>query len=230
MQNPILGARGSSCAVSSFGFGLRPTKLLVAREKKPLVPRVPETLIDSNNFLSFKSFSHNLFCTCRGQYVSFHFWSHRHTDKIFVKRQFSFPISSEQTVVAISLKLYILGLPLVFAVILCRTLYIVLGDRSFSRLKNERGTGAEMCPTIVSGIVSGDALVSYWPIFPLCLVTIPEAFARVRTRLGNPRKPLKTLECQKSDFKALKVLEFRFRSLKVLEFLLNKIENVLHNL
>ena len=110
MQNPILGARGSSCAVSSFGFGLRPTKLLVAREKKPLVPRVPETLIDSNNFLSFKSFSHNLFCTCRGQYVSFHFWSHRHTDKIFVKRQFSFPISSEQTVVAISLKLYILGL------------------------------------------------------------------------------------------------------------------------
>ena len=186
MQNPILGARGSSCAVSSFGFGLRPTKLLVAREKKPLVPGVPETLIDSNNFLSFKSFSHNLFCTCRGQYVSFHFWSHRHTDKIFVKRQFSFPISSEQTVVAISLKLYILGLPLVFAVILCRTLYIVLGDRPFSRLKNERETGAEMCPTIVSGIVSGDALVSYWPIFPLCLVTIPEAFARVRTRLGNP--------------------------------------------
>ena len=43
-------------------------------------------------------------------------------------------------------------------------------------------------------------------------------------------KPLKTLECQESDFKALKVLEFRFRSLKVLEFLLKKIENVLHNL
>ena len=109
MQNPILGARGFSCAVSSFGFGLRPTKLLVARKKKLLVPRVPETLIDSKNFLSFNSFSHNLFCKCRGQYVSFHFWSHHHTNLIFVKRQFSFPISSEQTVVAISLNLYIVG-------------------------------------------------------------------------------------------------------------------------
>ena len=127
MRNPILGARGFSCAVSSFGFGLRPTKLLVAREKKPLVPRVPETLTDSKNFLSFKSFSHNLFCICHGQYVSFHSWSHRNASQIFVKRQFmiSFPISSEQTVVTIPLNLYILGLPLVFAVILCRTLYIV---------------------------------------------------------------------------------------------------------
>ena len=38
---------------------------------------------------------------------------------------------------------------------------------------------------------------------------------------------LKTLEFQKSDFKALKVLEFRFRSLKVLDFLLNEIEKYL---
>ena len=129
MQNPILGARGFSCAVSTFGFGLRPTKL----------PRVPETLIDSKNFLSFKSFSHNLFCTCPGLYVSFHFWSHRHTNQIFVKRQFSILISSEQTVVAISLNLYILGLPLVFAVILCRTLYIVLGDCPLSRLTKREG-------------------------------------------------------------------------------------------
>ena len=46
-----LGSRGFSCAVSGFGplvssalgrrrVGLWPTKLLVAREKKPLVPRV----------------------------------------------------------------------------------------------------------------------------------------------------------------------------------------------
>ena len=58
-----LGARGFSCAVSGFGqvlksdpaplvssafgrrcVGLRPTKLLVTRKKKPLVPRVDYTL------------------------------------------------------------------------------------------------------------------------------------------------------------------------------------------
>ena len=111
----------------SFQFRLRPATDEAPRRTREnlLVPRVPETLIDSKNFLSFKSFGHNSFCACHGQYVSFHFWSHRHTNQIFVKRQFSFPMSSEQTVVAISLSLYILGLPLVFAVILCKTLYIV---------------------------------------------------------------------------------------------------------
>ena len=56
-ESNTLGARGFSCAVSGFrqvlksdpreklfffrrGIGLRPMKLLVAREKKPLVPRV----------------------------------------------------------------------------------------------------------------------------------------------------------------------------------------------
>jgi len=34
-------------------------------------------------------------------------------------------------------------------------------------LRNERGTGAETRPAIVSGIVTGDAPLSYWPIFPL---------------------------------------------------------------
>ena len=29
----------------------------------------------------------------------------------------------------------------------------------------EKGTGAEMRPAIVSGIVTGDVSVSYWPIF-----------------------------------------------------------------
>ena len=34
---------------------------------------------------------------------------------------------------------------------------------SIRHFRNEKGTGAEMCPTIVSGIVSGDAPVNYWP-------------------------------------------------------------------
>ena len=35
----------------------------------------------------------------------------------------------------------------------------------------------KLCPTIVSGIVIGNALVSYWPMFFLSLVTVPEVFA-----------------------------------------------------
>ena len=31
--------------------------------------------------------------------------------------------------------------------------------------RNEKGTGAEMRPAIVSGMVTGDAPASYWPIF-----------------------------------------------------------------
>ena len=30
--------------------------------------------------------------------------------------------------------------------------------------RNEKGTGAEMCPAIISGIVTEDAPVSYWPM------------------------------------------------------------------
>ena len=33
-------------------------------------------------------------------------------------------------------------------------------------VKNGKGTGAEMWPAIVSGIVPDNALVSYWSIFP----------------------------------------------------------------
>ena len=55
-QNLTLGARGFSCAVSGFGQVLksdfaacrRPTKLLVKREKKPLVPRVPKPITGQN--------------------------------------------------------------------------------------------------------------------------------------------------------------------------------------
>ena len=46
---------------------------------------------------------------------------------------------------------------------------------------NEKGTGVEMCPAIVSGIVTRDATVSYWLIFSLPLVTIPEVFAKVNS-------------------------------------------------
>ena len=41
-----------------------------------------------------------------------------------------------------------------------------------------QGTGAEMYPAIVSGIVTGDALVSYWSTFSITLVTVPEVFAK----------------------------------------------------
>ena len=38
-----------------------------------------------------------------------------------------------------------------------------------------------MCPAMVSGIVTGATLISYWPVFPLSPVTeaVPEVFANV---------------------------------------------------
>ena len=36
---------------------------------------------------------------------------------------------------------------------------------SIRHFRDEKETGAEMCPAIVSGIVTGVAPVSYWPIF-----------------------------------------------------------------
>ena len=47
--------------------------------------------------------------------------------------------------------------------------------------RNDKKTGAEMRPAIVSGIVTRDALVSYWPIFSLSLVTVPEVFMKVKS-------------------------------------------------
>ena len=35
-----------------------------------------------------------------------------------------------------------------------------------------------MFPAVVSGIVTGETLISYWSIFPPSLVTTPEVFAR----------------------------------------------------
>ena len=40
----------------------------------------------------------------------------------------------------------------------------------------EKGTGAEMHPAIVCGMVIGGAPVSYWSIFPASPVTVPEVF------------------------------------------------------
>ena len=46
-------------------------------------------------------------------------------------------------------------------------------------LKNEKRAEAEMCPAIDSGIVAGEAQLSYWPIlFSLSIVTVPEVFAK----------------------------------------------------
>ena len=47
--------------------------------------------------------------------------------------------------------------------------------------RNNKETGAEKCPAIVSGIVTGDAPVSYWPIFSQSLVTVPEVFMKVKS-------------------------------------------------
>ena len=38
-----------------------------------------------------------------------------------------------------------------------------------------------MRPAIVSGIVTWDLPVSYWPIFSLFLVTVPEVFSTVNS-------------------------------------------------
>ena len=45
----------------------------------------------------------------------------------------------------------------------------------------EKGTAAKTRPAMVPGIVTKDALVSYWPIFFLSPVTDPEVIARVNS-------------------------------------------------
>ena len=47
------------------------------------------------------------------------------------------------------------------------------------RLRNWKRTRTEMRPAIVSGIVTGDAPLSYWLICPLSLLTVPEVFAKL---------------------------------------------------
>ena len=53
--------------------------------------------------------------------------------------------------------------------------------------RNETGTGAEMCAAIDSGIVTGDALVSYWPS---CFSFQPrlQGFS-LKKKIGRPAPP-----------------------------------------
>ena len=53
--------------------------------------------------------------------------------------------------------------------------------RNHLHCKIRKGTEAEMCPVSVSGIVTGHAPVSYWSIFVLSLVTVPQDFAVVNS-------------------------------------------------
>ena len=54
------------------------------------------------------------------------------------------------------------------------------GDTVHDHSPQVKGTGAEMHPALVSGIVSRDSLVSYWSIFVVSSqVTDPEVFAKV---------------------------------------------------
>ena len=41
----------------------------------------------------------------------------------------------------------------------------ILLSSAIRHFSNEKGTGTEMRPAIVSGLVTGDAPISYWPIF-----------------------------------------------------------------
>ena len=50
----------------------------------------------------------------------------------------------------------------------------------FTTLETTRELEPKLRPAIVSGIVTGDAPVSYWPIFSLSLVTVPKVFAKVK--------------------------------------------------
>ena len=53
--------------------------------------------------------------------------------------------------------------------------------------RDDKGTGSEMSPAIVSEIVTGDVPVSYWPIFFfLSLVADPEVFAIVNSAQFPP--------------------------------------------
>ena len=64
----------------------------------------------------------------------------------------------------------------------------LISDKSLIvHFRNEKATGAEMRLAIVSGIVTGEASVSYWSISPLALVTVPEVFAKVNSTLFPTR-------------------------------------------
>ena len=49
--------------------------------------------------------------------------------------------------------------------------------KAIGHFRNDRGTGAEMRPAIVSGSVTGDTPVSYWPVLEI----VPELFAKANS-------------------------------------------------
>ena len=63
----------------------------------------------------------------------------------------------------------------------------------FRHFRADKGTGAEMSPAIVSGIVTGDAPVSCWPIFFPVLSNRPRSLKipqRQRPRKGRLKSEL----------------------------------------
>ena len=54
-----------------------------------------------------------------------------------------------------------------------------------------------MRPAIVSGMVTGDAPVSYWPISSLPLVTVPQVFADITVSSLSPVFPEMVTENRK---------------------------------
>ena len=62
--------------------------------------------------------------------------------------------------------------------LVCKMANGKLTDRGQTR-ENEKGTGTEIGPALTSGILTGHAPVSYWPILSLSLVTVPEVFTNV---------------------------------------------------
>ena len=60
-----------------------------------------------------------------------------------------------------------------------------------------------MRPAIVSGMVTGDAPISYWTIFSLYLATLPEVFAKVNlAQVARSSKVPMTLRARNQIFKS----------------------------
>ena len=62
-----------------------------------------------------------------------------------------------------------------------RLLWPGLKSRRRRHFRNGKGTGDDMRPASVYGIVTRDALVSYWPFLSRSLVTVPEVFVKVHS-------------------------------------------------
>ena len=55
-----------------------------------------------------------------------------------------------------------------------------VGENPGNEVEKREEGWSQVCPLIVSGILTGDAPVSYWPIFfSLSPVTVPEVFTKV---------------------------------------------------